>query len=27
VTKLLTTGIIFFYNFYLKRFAFERRFV
>ncbi|HMR43965.1 MAG TPA: GtrA family protein [Saprospiraceae bacterium] len=27
VTKLLTTGIIFFYNFYLKRFAFEGRFV
>lgn len=27
VTKLFTTGIIFFYNFYLKRFAFEGRFV
>lgn len=27
LTKLITTGLIFFYNFYLKRFAFERRFV
>ena len=27
VTKMLVTFLIFFYNFYLKRFAFERRFV
>ena len=27
ITKMVTTGIVFFYNFYLKRFAFERRFV
>jgi len=26
VTKLLATGIVFFYNFYFKRFVFERRF-
>jgi putative flippase GtrA len=26
LTKLLATGIVFFYNFYLKRFVFERRF-
>ena len=25
LTKLLVTGIVFFYNFYLKRFAFEKR--
>lgn len=25
ITKLLVTGIIFFYNFYTKRFAFEKR--
>ncbi len=27
VTKLVVTGIIFFYNFYLKRFAFEKKFL
>lgn len=27
VTKFCATGIVFFYNFYLKRFAFEKRFV
>lgn len=27
ITKLCATGIVFFYNFYLKRFAFEKRFV
>lgn len=26
VAKLLTTGLVFFYNFYLKRYAFEKRF-
>lgn len=26
LTKAMATGIVFFYNFYLKRFAFERRF-
>jgi len=26
VTKLLVTGVVFFYNFYLKRYAFEKRF-
>ncbi len=26
ITKLCATGIVFFYNFYLKRFAFEKRF-
>lgn len=26
LTKLLTTGIVFFYNFYCKRYVFERRF-
>jgi len=25
ITKAIVTGIIFFYNFYMKRFAFERR--
>ncbi|NNF36587.1 MAG: GtrA family protein [Saprospiraceae bacterium] len=27
ITKLLVTGVIFFYNFYLKRYSFERRFL
>ena len=27
VTKILATGILFFYNFFLKRYAFERRFL
>jgi len=27
ITKLLVTGTIFFYNFYLKRYSFERRFL
>lgn len=27
ILKILVTGIIFFYNFYLKRYAFEKRFV
>ncbi len=27
VTKLCVTGILFFYNFYMKRYAFERRFL
>ena len=27
ITKTIATGIIFFYNFYLKRFAFEKRFL
>ncbi len=27
VTKLMVTGTIFFYNFYLKRFAFEKKFL
>ncbi|MEM7102845.1 MAG: GtrA family protein [Bacteroidota bacterium] len=27
ITKIVVTGIVFFYNFYLKRFAFEKRFV
>lgn len=26
ITKALVTGLVFFYNFYMKRFAFERRF-
>lgn len=26
ITKLLTTGTVFFYNFYLKRYVFEKRF-
>jgi len=26
ITKLCVTGIVFFYNFYLKRYAFEKRF-
>jgi len=26
ITKLIATGIVFFYNFYLKRFSFEKRF-
>ena len=27
ITKLIVTGMIFFYNFYTKRFAFEKRFL
>lgn len=27
VTKLLVTGLVFFYNFYFKRYVFEKRFV
>lgn len=27
LTKMLSTGILFFYNFYTKRFVFERRFI
>lgn len=27
ITKLLVTGTIFFYNFYLKRFSFEKKFI
>lgn len=27
VTKLVSTGIVFFYNFYFKRYAFERKFI
>lgn len=27
ITKLLVTGSIFFYNFYLKRFSFEKKFI
>lgn len=27
ITKLLTTAIVFFYNFYFKRYIFEKRFV
>lgn len=27
LTKLITTGIVFFYNFYLKRYVFEKRFL
>lgn len=27
ITKLLATGIVFFYNFYFKRYVFERRFL
>jgi putative flippase GtrA len=27
ITKLIATGLVFFYNFYLKRFVFEKRFV
>ena len=27
ITKLIVTGLIFFYNFYTKRFAFEKQFL
>jgi putative flippase GtrA len=27
ITKLCATGLVFFYNFYLKRFVFEKRFL
>lgn len=27
ITKLCATGVVFFYNFYLKRFVFERKFI
>ena len=27
ITKLISTGIVFFYNFYFKRFAFEKKFI
>ena len=27
ITKLIVTGLVFFYNFYLKRYSFERRFL
>lgn len=27
LTKLVATGVVFFYNFYLKRFVFEKRFL
>lgn len=27
ITKLCATGVVFFYNFYLKRYAFEKRFI
>lgn len=27
VTKLLTTAVVFFYNFYFKRYVFEKRFI
>ena len=27
VTKLISTGIVFFYNFYFKRYAFEKKFI
>ncbi len=27
ITKLIATGIVFFYNFYLKRYVFERKFI
>ena len=27
ITKIVVTGIVFFYNFYLKRFAFEKKFL
>ena len=27
ITKLIATGLVFFYNFYLKRFVFEKRFI
>ncbi|MDX1665932.1 MAG: GtrA family protein [Saprospiraceae bacterium] len=27
ITKLCATGVVFFYNFYLKRFVFEKRFI
>lgn len=27
LTKLISTGIVFFYNFYFKRYAFERKFI
>jgi putative flippase GtrA len=27
LTKLIATGIVFFYNFYLKRFVFEKKFI
>ncbi|MEZ5056632.1 MAG: GtrA family protein [Saprospiraceae bacterium] len=27
ITKLIATGLVFFYNFYLKRFVFEKKFI
>ena len=27
ITKILTSGIVFFYNFYLKRYVFEKKFL
>ena len=27
ITKLCATGVVFFYNFYLKRYVFERKFI
>ena len=27
ITKLLTSGVVFFYNFYFKRYVFEKRFI
>ncbi len=27
VTKIISTGIVFFYNFYFKRYAFEKKFI
>lgn len=27
ITKLIATGLVFFYNFYLKRYVFERKFI
>ncbi|MEQ8706216.1 MAG: GtrA family protein [Phaeodactylibacter sp.] len=27
LTKLIATGVVFFYNFYLKRYVFERKFI
>ena len=27
ITKLISTGIVFFYNFYFKRYAFEKKFI
>jgi len=27
ITKIIATGIVFFYNFYLKRYAFEKKFI